>query len=304
MKKGAAYLSIWMEVVRGLNAAVADCQAGLGDAAYSIDAAAVLYTGSLTAQQNDQGILLFALAEVRAHQMNTGGHLGDNSDDATASSNGGSVNTGDSAVNAEIMREFNRMQAFVTSRDCTGATASKVKIVTLMKIPMIQGVMRYAYIRDKDQPTNQQDLQRAQAEGAVFAATILPFVYTCDTRVAKVIHENMKMGATTKFADVKNALERSYACMGIVCKDIGGVWNHTLQGYESGASPCGVSANDKSKKGAAIGGFFGISVGVLLAGWAFLRFRHRLPKLGAKRARKTMPPMYSSGNIAAVTEIA
>lgn len=291
MKKGAAYLNIWMEVVRELNEAVADCYANFEGAENSVDEAVAFYTGSLTTDKTEEGILLYALAEVRAHQLKTAGHLG-NKDE------------GDAFINVDIMREFKSMQSFVLKGDpelCALAEESKDKIITLMKVPLIQGVMRYAYVRQNDSPDSLEEKERAEAEGATFAATVLPFVHKCGSREAKVIHDNMRLGSKTSFSDVKKALERTYKCMGITCENIGGIWDHTNQSYESGAGPCvGDGSSSKSSAGPAVASVLGISVGVLLAGWAFLRYRHLL---GGRRSRKSMPPMYA-GNIAAVTEIA
>jgi hypothetical protein len=288
MKKGAAYLNLWMEVVRNLNDAVAFCKAGLPGAGHSVDAAVAYYAGSFTSQENDEGILLYALAEVRAQQMKTAGHMNDK-------------DVGDAYVNVELMREIKAMQGYVLSGAtdlCAKAEESKNRIVTLMKIPLVQGVMRYAYIREKQIPTDPIEIDRVHAESATYAATVLPFINHCDSRVAKIIHQNMEVGAATKFKDVKAALERSYACLNVTCEYVGGVWDHTSESYVDGASPCGIDSSI-NKAGASVGGVLGITVGILLAGWAFMRYRR------GRKPRKSLTPMYSdSGNIAAVTEIA
>jgi hypothetical protein len=255
MKKGAAYLNIWMEVVRELNEAVADCKAGSDLAERSLDAAVAFYAGSLTTQENDEGILLYALAEVRAHQMNTAGYLDDK-------------DVGDAYVNVKIFKEFKKIQSFVLGDDpelCTKAEESKNRIITLMKIPLIQGVMRNAYILEKELPESVEDVEKAQAEGATFAATILPFVHSFDSRAANTIHDNMKFGAKANFRDVKSALERSYGCLGVTCDEIGGVLDDATGSYKDGASLCGIETELQS--GSSIGSIMGISFGVLVAGW-------------------------------------
>lgn len=294
MKKGAAYLNIWMEVIRQMNDAVAFCKVtNFPAAAKAIDSAVAFYAGSKTTEEHNEGILMYALAEVRAHQMKTAGHL-DNKDD------------GDAFVNVEIFKEFKNIQMHVSKNGtmCDAAEASKNKVVTWMQVPLIQGVLHYAYLREKEPPTEAEELERMQAEGAVFAATILPWVHRCSSRSAKIIHENMQMGAKTNFKTVKKTLEEHYStCLNIQCEHVGGVWNHDESKYKDGATPCGVSV--KSANGSRIGSIVGISVGVLLAAWVFLRFRKQLSFGGKNKNKKDIQPMYSdSGNIAAVTEIA
>ena len=58
MRRGSAYLNIWMEVVRYLNEAVVNCRAGALDAASAVDKAVAYYAGSRTAEENSEGILL------------------------------------------------------------------------------------------------------------------------------------------------------------------------------------------------------------------------------------------------------
>jgi hypothetical protein len=309
MKMGAAYLNIWMDVVRELNEAVVDCRAGSDLAERSLDAAVAFYAGSLTTQENDRGILLHALAEVLAHQMKTAGHLEDK-------------DVGDAYVSVEIFSELMKIQSFLIGDDpelCTKAEESKNRIITLMKIPLIQGVMQYAYILEKELPEAVvstelaqelgativaqvqaqavEDIESYQAGGASFAATILPFLHACDPRLAEIIHENMKFQSKTIFRNVKNTLERSYGCLGVTCNEIGGVWDHAIGSYKDGASPCGIET--ESKSGSSIGSMLGVCIGVLLSGWVIFRCRH---KLFAKKIRKSMPPMYNTGYIAAVSE--
>jgi len=76
MKKGIAYLNVWMMVVRHLNAAAELC--GTPEAAAELDKAVALYTGSLTTDPDETaGILLYGLADVRSHQFKTAGVNGD-----------------------------------------------------------------------------------------------------------------------------------------------------------------------------------------------------------------------------------
>jgi hypothetical protein len=288
MKKGAAYLNLWMEVVREVNEAVADCRSSIPDAERSVDEAVAYYAGSRSTEEGSEGVLLYALAEIRAHQMKTAGHLDDK-------------DVGDAYVNVNIFRNFKLLQGYLQADDatlCEKAQESKEKIVSLMKVPMVQSVLRYAYHQDKEPPESQEDEDKMIAEGATFAAAILPFVHKCSARAAEIVHKNMKLGVVANYDDVRKALETTYDCLGVSCQDVGGVWDSVNSNYKS--LPCGVKTEKSTASSVSM--FFGIAIGIFLAGFVFLRYRHKIPFLHKKR--KPMPPMYNTGNIAAVAEIA
>lgn len=288
MKKGSAYLNIWMEVVRLLNDAVEKCPAGDTSAEESLDKAVAYYAGGRTTEENDEGVLLYALAEVRAHQMKTAGHLDDK-------------DVGDAFINVEIFRQLKIMQANFVANDvalCDDAALSKEQIVTLMKVPMIQSIIRYAYIQEKEPPVKQEDRDKMVAEGATYAATMLPFVHKCNSRAAETLHANMKLGVIAKFDDVKKVLESTYDCLEVTCELVGGVWDQKEQRYN--ALPCGVNVRSPAATASMV---VGIGAGIVLAAYLFMKYRNKMTFLHKKR-NKEMPPMYNTGNIAAVTEIA
>ena len=76
-----------------------------------------------------------------------------------------------------------------------------------------------------------------------------PMVHACSAEDAKIIDDHTKLGqdrgtppgtgkATkpAQFTDVKAAFERNYACLGIKCADVGGLW--TGSEYYPDADPC------------------------------------------------------------------
>jgi hypothetical protein len=289
MKKGSAYLNVWMEVVRYLNEAVEKCNSKDTGAAAAVDRAVAYYAGSRAAEENSEGVLLFALAEVRAHQMKTADHQNDN-------------DVGDSFVNVEIMRHMTLVQQYIVTGDtslCVKVEESKDYIVSMMKVPMVQSILRYAYIQEKEPPAKQEDLDKMVAEGATFTATMLPFVHQCDARAAEIVHAQMKLGLIGKYDEVKKMMESTYSCLNITCANVGGIWDNIGQSYKT--LPCGV------KVGRSAAGNFGMSVGIIsafvLVAFVLMKYRHKITFLNKKR-NKAMPPMYSTGNIAAVTEIA
>ena len=289
LKKGAAYLNIWMEVIRYLNEAVVNCRAGTPNAASAVDKAVAYYAGSRTAEENSEGVLLYALAEIRAHQMKTGGHLEDK-------------DVGDAFVNVDIFRQLNSMKTNLLAKDatlCDQVEQSKNHIVTMMKIPMIQSIIRYAYIQSVEPPTKPEDLDKMIAEGATFAATMLPYVHSCQSRSAEILHEHMKLGVVANFDKVKAVMESTYSCLNVTCEHVGGIWDQNDKVYKT--LPCGVEVGRSTFANFSM--FIGISAAIVLAAFLLFKNKHRMTFLNKKR-NKAMPPMYNTGNIAAVTEIA
>jgi hypothetical protein len=238
MKDGAAYLNVWMEVVRYLNGAVVKCRAIDLTAAAAVDRAVAYYAGSRTTEENSEGVLLYELAEIRALQMKTNGKDID-----------------DSYVNVDILRHLKSMQKNLVAGNaslCDNVEASKVHIVTMMKVPIVQSILRYAYIKEKEPPSSQEQLDKISAEGATFSACILPFVHQCDARAAEIVHAQMKLGVIGKYDEVKRSMESTYACLNITCEYVGGIWDNTSQSFKS--LPCRSAA-----------GRFGMSVGIISA---------------------------------------
>jgi len=84
--------------------------------------------------------------------------------------------------------------------------------------------------------------EKEQAEGVTFAAAVLPKVHAYDAAAAKIIYDNMKIGAadTMDFRAVKAAFESTYAAMNVECAHVGGLWDDGNQAYYVGLEPCGL----------------------------------------------------------------
>jgi hypothetical protein len=212
--------------------------------------------------------MLYALASIRAYQFSTTGLPGDE-------------DLEEAFVNAQVIREFNNTQNFLMSTDenrCEDAEDSVDRITALMKIPMIQSIFRYAYIRDIELPHGETDRESVKAEGATFAATMLPYIHYCSAIDASLIHKHMRVGEsddTIDFEIVKAALERNYNCMGVTCEEVGGIWDDRYQNYKPGAQPCNGTntqniATSTSDTGAnafsPIRAMLGTSFGILFMG--------------------------------------
>merc|ERR1712137_1153757 len=103
-----------------------------------------------------------------------------------------------------------------------------------MAVPLIQGTLRYAYKVDI-----LQGVEKEKAEGAVFAAAVLPRVHACSPEDAETIYNNMKVGASsTSFSAVKTAFENNYECMNIDCATVGGLYNDASGEYYPEAGVC------------------------------------------------------------------
>jgi hypothetical protein len=88
-------------------------------------------------------------------------------------------------------------------------------------------------------------------EAAAFVAAILPMVNECNRASANFIKEHMWIDSETPlasgFAQIKEALENVYACIGIRCDDVGGFLDDNGN-YSDGAAPCTDAAEEEEKE--------------------------------------------------------
>jgi len=252
-KKGTAYMNVWMYVIREFEDAIDDCKSSCiacnDDPVHAWDEGVAFYTGSLAADDPIAagGKLIWALAEKRCKNYKTCGPNGDlDSLETTAKVDGIDVTTTHTAkVNNDLLFEFAKGRDALQAGKCADVTPITRKVVSLMTIPLIQGTMRYArYMSTGDMESD------TQAEGAVFAASVLPMVHACSAADAKIIDDHTKLGqdrgtpqgkgkATkpAQFTEVKAAFERNYACLGITCADVGGLVVAANEYYPD-ADPC------------------------------------------------------------------
>merc|ERR1712071_196979 len=254
---GTAYMNIYMYVIREFYDAIDDCQIGCincnDDPVHAWDEGVAFYTGSMDTK------LLYTLAQKRCTNYNTCGTEDNMNGEGTA------------RVNYDLYAEFNTGQYNLLNGNCAAARQNVDKIVDLMAIPLIQGTLRYAYKVDK-----LQGMEKEKAEGAVFAAAVLPKVHACNPDDASTIYNHMKVGASrTKYEDVKAAFENNYECLGITCGDIGGLLSGAESNYYEGAEPCesktkktsssNVLAISLGSAGAAIGVICLVFAGILIS---------------------------------------
>jgi hypothetical protein len=175
IKKGASYMGVWMYIIGKMEGALSMCQtkctACNAASTKEWDEAVALYTGSLEGEDGaGHGFFPYALADKRCINFNTCGKNRDN-------------DVGTSAVNREIFNLFRSAQVDIHNGVCAPAREHKERIVQLMTVPLIQGTLKYAYLADREEDVGEKE----KAEGAVFAASILPMVHHCDATDAQTI---------------------------------------------------------------------------------------------------------------------
>lgn len=258
IKKGTAYMSVWMYVIRQMEEALDECEddckkTGCNDEPVRAwDEAVAYYTGSLEGIDGQgSGKLLYALADKRCANFRTCGDLAKETE-------------GTSHVNRQIIRFLTLGSRMLTQAKCTEAREYKEKVEAMMTVPLIQGTLRYAHITS----TQPSSGEKAEAEGAVFAASILPIVAACDDDAADVIFKNMKTGQnnSANFIEVKRAFESVYDCIGIRGQDVGGVWDPATGDYAPGARPYQESLLSQSSGTVNLPLIIGCTAGGVVAG--------------------------------------
>jgi hypothetical protein len=265
IKKGTAYMNIWMYVVREFEDALDDCNDGCincnDDPVHAWDEGVAFYTGSI--EGNDgagDGKLLYGLADKRCQNYKTCGTDGEEA-------------SGTSKINYDLMQQFAVGQQNLVLGNCAQARVDKERIVELMAVPLVQGTIRYAY-KVGEVPTSGE---KEAAEGAVFAAAVLPIVHACNKADAQTIYNNMKVGASsTDYLAVKKAFENNYSCMGITCKDVGGLWDSANGKYYANSSPCkdsSTSSSDSNALAISLGTVAGVVTVAAVGFFLYLRKR-------------------------------
>ena len=112
-----------------------------------------------------------------------------------------------------------------------------------MTVPLIQGLLKYAFKADPANPngscqpssadsgapdrrlTYANECPKEWGEGWAFAAAALPRIDFCDPDVAATVRANLDVAHDAPMVDgfqtVKAQLETTYDCMGITCADVG-----------------------------------------------------------------------------------
>jgi len=225
--KGTAYMIMSMAVLYKLEAAVDQCdrscnigECDLWPVLSSLDEAVVYFRGH-------HDVFLSQLNRLRC------ANFGTCHDTPTL---------GDAIANVKVFELFDEMQTYLKLGDCDNARDIIPKVASQVWVGIVQGTLRYAWLTDSGEynPVS-RPTDIAQAEGAIYAATILPLIYECNTESARTIHDNLRPNKRVgcNFVAVKEALESCYAELGITCADVGGLLGGAGV-YETCATlPCG-----------------------------------------------------------------
>jgi len=255
IKKGTACLNVWMYVNRELEDAIDDCEnspppsifgdqgsctteACNDDQVHAWDEAVAFYTGSIPKASKTGGVLLYTLAEKRCGDFGTCVQDG--------------AEAGMATVNSQIFQLFRTGKQNLQQGECADAEKVVAEITSLMSVPMIQGTLRYAHIIGEQNGMT----EKAEAEGATFAAAVLPILHACSASDATTVYNNMRTGsgAGVDFAAVKEAFEKNYDCMQIKCEDIGGLLQADGESFFDGAGPCGSPSSGSSSSSGSSNG--------------------------------------------------
>lgn len=219
--KATAYMTVPMKVIQKFEGALDLCsqqfQAFKDQSVLSWDEGVAFYTGSMAL--GVPGILMYALAEKRCKDFKTCGRRANELAGSSA------------YINFEMFDIFDLGQFHLMRGECDPIRDLIDRATNLMSIAVIQGTLRYAY----KVGTGTSTTEKSKAEGAVFAASVLPRVYACSKADAKIIYENMKVGApSTDFQAVLTAFESNYECMGIAPWQVGAIYEEAANGGDGG----------------------------------------------------------------------
>jgi hypothetical protein len=213
-----------MVVIGYLERAIENCEANR-EALSSLDLAVAYYTGSLEGVDGSgQGYALNNHADRRCPGYKA---CGINRDQVN----------GTAKINFVMLDVFNSMKASLTAKNCAAAKATAVNTgMPTLLIPQIQGALRYTRVLASR--VNYTGHEGAEAEGATFAAGVLPMIAACNPAAAATIWSNLRIKAAKApdLVAVKAAFESTYKCLGITCAEVGGQWNVTV--YYPNAGPC------------------------------------------------------------------
>merc|ERR1719387_2349329 len=238
VKKGIAYQAVWMYVLHEFEDAIFDCLAGnifdneasnaAGDSPHAWDEGWAFYAGSLEGTDGSgSGQMIHQLPEERCKDFGT---CCDGRE-------------GPAKANARALKHARIGRNKILSGDCFTVVEDFDDIVDQMTVPLIQGMLKYAFKAD---PANDQgsctdgDCDKEWAEGWAFAAAVLPRLHFCSYEVADMVRANLDVANAAPmkdgFAALKFHVETTYDCLGLKCEDVGELQNSA--GVFTGMEAC------------------------------------------------------------------
>jgi hypothetical protein len=156
--------------------------------------------------------------------------------------------TGAAMANTKALKLAEEGRDKILQRNCFTVKDQFDGLVNQMTVPLIQGMLKYAYKADPKNDggvckTAGSTCDKAWAEGWAFAAAVLPRLAYCSTKdnaVAKMVKDNLDVIVAAQMKDgyvkLKTNVESLYECMGITCADVGAFQNS--DGVYSGMEAC------------------------------------------------------------------
>ena len=179
---------------------------------------------------------------------------------------------GTAPPNNVVIGLYQGTQARFRSYDCVAGEEARYEIAASMTVPLIQSLILYAHHADPKSAYTQSTTDRAHERAAAwsFARTVLPQIHHCVPLAAKVIRENLELGAKEPMRDgyleIKRAVESAYPCMNITCKSVGGLLGPDGKTYIVG--PCEDASLGSYTPGSGsgtVGLVVGVTFGVIVA---------------------------------------
>jgi hypothetical protein len=184
-------------------------------------------------------------------------------------------------LNDMVRKALTAGQASIKARDCKNASDTVSTVLSLMRVPLAQGIINFAYKADPKVPVDKAASAGDRGAGWAYAAALLPAVDACNSNAASTIRSNLDPAASSPVKDgyeaVYNAVRDVHTCLGITCAQLGGLLNPatyvirpcTDDGTASdatGADGAGYNkpGSDKSSAGVTAGKVIGAIVAVAL----------------------------------------
>ena len=228
IKKGIAYQGVWMYAAHSFDVGRSQCSTNDWDKGMAHYIGSMEGQTSVPADVASTGNLLYNLAQKRCADFGT---CATGADSSTLAN-----------VNDRILNEHSILGRDLTiQQKCTDArlATSFNSIISQMTVPLVQGMLKYAWKADpaqsggscatdagKNEAAVSSTCAKSWAEGWAFAAAVLPQVHKCDASAATKIKENLDIESTAGpmtggVKAVKDAIESVYNCLGISCTDVG-----------------------------------------------------------------------------------
>jgi len=267
--KTMQYLVVYMAALEEMYKAIADCNspdAGkILDAEEAWDRAAAFLIGSLEGSEddgNEEGLSFYRLALKRCGEFGT------------------CSPEGRPSWNDELNSLLYTGRASVEGRACGELRKTVREMETLLRVPLIQGSLRYAIANEKLGEFSQD---KGIGEGYAYSRSVLPLVADSNRDSADIISTNMDFqfdqvpvhqGAGAVFG----AFARAYGNMNVNCEDVGKAGSYDA---------CNGATTPSGPRDTNVGMIVGIIVGVfaLIAIGVFIVYFDRKKK----KAREDNP---------------